>query len=1233
MVPSQSTVISSGPCIHQTNSRSYVDFITIRLSDNNNDNNNYFSKEWTVVVGDICAVACDQSKGHTTPFSVPWSAVQILSIYSTTSSATTPSTTTSASKKKKKKKEDESSVASSVLNTKKQQQPMYNMTIRWFYRYEELPEIVVDKLGSIALEEDTDTFTVYETNETQSDYPLDAILGKVVFQRPCIKNASPSSSSSTTTTTTSSVVHLTCHTYIDTETGEYKHVKKDWREYHLFHAIVPTAFTRGFCTEQDETLINATFAAFCGDRLNLSKNSTNEPYCEPAVTVKPTRDKKNKKTNDTNSTSSTAFDQVILEPSAFLYDATHGKKKQRYYSSVKIPISTQHCAPRVVSRKNSATTTTTSATTSQHHWKLQIGDIICLKTNSETIQPPACTTECRLARKKQSTSTPHNSNTSTALEVHQQPQQRRGKQKHFPFTVPWSYAQVLNIYQQEKSKETLVALEIRWFLRWSETSIQLDSNPFKMDNDNNREEIFESNIIACDIPVSQVLGHVQGWLGHHTEHGCSQFEGGVTSNGMVPTVQARCRFVLIGNNLDRIQPIFCGYLTPKQWLRFMRERGKDVSKLCQKDEKLAYAISFTVDPEPNWMDDDDDLKSAATNNSLLVCSRQDNKEYLSQYMVTPPWINYCNPDLVCHPRFRNNSTVQWNVAIGDVVACHLIPSQKQQYGSGRHIWYPYTVPWTPCQVLAIVRDRSVGHDDCQFEVRWFSRADELTHVPNHHMEMSRRLHLDLVYELTDSPTTMVHESSFLGPIIFLSIEQSGAQLSLPPSFMPLNIQLYGGTYNCRSEIHSPDTVAWSPLESVRRGIRETKTYGPTELNKLEILQQLEPSLTVEGEVRLPGRRGFPSDETPRKKPRRDLPFSNTPTSKDSSTLLTPEELTLDELRVWISEMPFHEDVSAKRSFYTELNVKPPYSDYSVLNRKANDEVVPDANIHWTVKLGDPVIVHWTTSAGKTYFDERGPQNAFFPFKVPWAVGEVTSIWMEHQNIDELPSKNGGSISPFDNRRGEVMIEIRWFYRENELPGAIRNRSLHRSAYSKQREEVLETDHVDETPATSLLAPVLLNPSPEEEEATKKHIGMPVVSFECRRMWSIYRKSLIPIGSMEGRVLRGRMNSQIFGKNKILQRALDEFLAGPSAPNNEDVALQINEPTWKSSFEKVIQRLALIDASEDGHERGAALVGREREQQTISSFLRTAIEGFDIESNAGGDAASSMLIGGPPGTGK
>ena len=64
----------------------------------------------------------------------------------------------------------------------------------------------------------------------------------------------------------------------------------------------------------------------------------------------------------------------------------------------------------------------------------------------------------------------------------------------------------------------------------------------------------------------------------------------------------------------------------------------------------------------------------------------------------------------------------------------------------------------------------------------------------------------------------------------------------------------------------------------------------------------------------------------------------------------------------------------------------------------------------------------------------------------------------------------------------------------------------------------------------------------------------------------------------------------------------------------------------------LQQVVALTGRELG-QRGFRTRGREREQQTISSFLRTAIEGFDIESNAGGDAASSMLIGGPPGTGK
>jgi DNA replication protein DnaC len=72
--------------------------------------------------------------------------------------------------------------------------------------------------------------------------------------------------------------------------------------------------------------------------------------------------------------------------------------------------------------------------------------------------------------------------------------------------------------------------------------------------------------------------------------------------------------------------------------------------------------------------------------------------------------------------------------------------------------------------------------------------------------------------------------------------------------------------------------------------------------------------------------------------------------------------------------------------------------------------------------------------------------------------------------------------------------------------------------------------------------------------------------------------------------------------------------------------------WKAAFQKVARKLCLAQVSEDAFDKGATLLGREREQQIITNFLRSAIRSTN-RSTWDGSKCPSMFIAGPPGTGK
>ena len=118
--------------------------------------------------------------------------------------------------------------------------------------------------------------------------------------------------------------------------------------------------------------------------------------------------------------------------------------------------------------------------------------------------------------------------------------------------------------------------------------------------------------------------------------------------------------------------------------------------------------------------------------------------------------------------------------------------------------------------------------------------------------------------------------------------------------------------------------------------------------------------------------------------------------------------------------------------------------------------------------------------------------------------------------------------------------------------------------------------------------------------------------------------MIPCGGLDGRVTRGKFHSKYIRDDAVLRE-----LIGPSNDNPQELVVQKSSSKskveWNEAFQLVIQKLSLTDASKESSE--SIMVGREREQEAIRSFLRDAICGGSDETG------SSMFVAGPPGVGK
>lgn len=313
---------------------------------------------------------------------------------------------------------------------------------------------------------------------------------------------------------------------------------------------------------------------------------------------------------------------------------------------------------------------------------------------------------------------------------------------------------------------------------------------------------------------------------------------------------------------------------------------------------------------------------------------------------------------------------------------------------------------------------------------------------------------------------------------------------------------------------------------------------------------------------------------------------------------------------WTTVPPLFVDHFDGIEYFSELEVNPPLESFSMefLSAAKNH-----AALTWTVRLGDPVIVHSNVCSGRASYvcsarfgtSRQKISPTHFPFGVPWAVGEVVTI-MRHQSADES---------------AEIKLEIRWLYRERELGSKVRR---HTEIHDFETEEVCESDHYDEIAPTSLLAPVRLYEEAQSLNDGMNYLQMPVIEFHCQRYWSVARKCLKPVGGLIGRIERGRLLSKVIGRNVALKTALSATKLQVADVLPIDVGNQI----WKESFAKVVKKLSLTDASKVAFENPDRLVGREKERKEIESFLMSSLSvEYDVEMKA------CLFIAGPPGTGK
>lgn len=344
--------------------------------------------------------------------------------------------------------------------------------------------------------------------------------------------------------------------------------------------------------------------------------------------------------------------------------------------------------------------------------------------------------------------------------------------------------------------------------------------------------------------------------------------------------------------------------------------------------------------------------------------------------------------------------------------------------------------------------------------------------------------------------------------------------------------------------------------------------------------------------------------------------------------------SLPDTKGWVNTLPFHVDVAALKAFYSEIYINTPFDSFMEPFDKNRNE----NNNEWKLSIGDTVAIHIEEDISNSRRNNRSNNNVMFPYEVPWWPGEIVAIYYNLENHnqalelrEQVVKKHNPSAVEMKKQYGNYTVEIRWFYRKQNIPG-VANVKSSAEVSNDSIEEIFETDCVDEIDIASLLGPVALFSDPRKEKSNiTLRSGIPVVNFFCHQLWSVQRKSLMPIGSADRRIERAMLYSRYMGRDSATRVAHRKF----NVLNSNEVANTSRSSDWKRSFQETFSKLTLAESSATGNKNEYNIIGREREREQISQFLRSAIQASNGKEII--DVMNSnmfvLFIGGAPGTGK
>lgn len=1188
--------------IHEIQGKEYYDAVSLSFD----------TGDLQLWVGDTVAISCNEAKKeeNATWFpwkdNEPWSAVQVMALYKTKSG-------------------------------------QYKMDVRWFWRYKEFHARYTKLFKDSIPTKNTLLFNSVVESNTLGTVPIHYVMGRVVLTSQVQRFSQFCNKTTTACHTPVPVVGLLCTGYFDfaSQPRVFKSVN-EWTGFPRSHSIYDIMVLRGFISiaeDQRKPLLDHFMDNFemrrYGDQESLATtnnnlksivkalksttlvasetgrckhlaSSTSRPRTTVASVVSNSSDyssvtdqnteaglsmKRKKRTitvsankrnrgnlsepavigDDMNTDEGGRDKQWSPQPliSPSVKEADKLKIGTNFYSVVTVPVYSNKCVSRFITKTHNET------------WKVTVGDVICVQ-RQETCPPRS---------------------------------RKQGQGIWHPFQVPWMCCQVLSIYTKAQG----VHLEVRWFPRVATVDRRVIQGLIENVPDN---ELLETFDVGVDISASTILGRVDLLLGHQAESGDPK-----NTSSTIPTVRLRCKN-LYYRDFNRIQPIFCGDTSPRMWHQRMLERGIKASpNIRREDLKSVVDLVVGLCEKVNSLFADLHTSGATDSEEhVSILWSSSDAELLLQAAISPPWHHYVDGDNVCHVDDRTGRV--WIIRVGDVLAASNEDANcPTAFSNTRHQWFPYTVKWRPCQVVSITRKDS----RLELEVKWLLRTSDIANKVEH----SHDTPYDFIYESSSPLLSVISCESLLGPLHVSPLQAA----SIPP-FLPSSIHVFGGLWSNEEKKAVMEQPPFAAM--VERSIQSCSTYD-ARVDKVSLLKQIVQVHVSNQSCAFSQSEGEPFASPPSflmncendkiklaitphtfvnqaRSIRSDVGIITEPSPSSDA-----ESLTGSSHRITTSVVPCHVDKSALRAYFTEMNIEPPFSHYTY--HTGNDGKA------WRVRVGDIVVLHYKHGAGKALFDVNHEQSsAHYPFTVPWAVAEIVAIWKTYERKSDLPLTD--RASQFRIQNGDLDLEIRWFWRKSELPGQTKPGASKKEAPSFC-DEIFETDHIDQCTAASVMAPAFVHFLPPSIVKPRYELGMPVLQFICNKFWSYRRKSIIPFNTSSGRMARARMYSICLSKNDVLKNVLE--LSDKNSMNSlstcdEKYYLDNACLPWKAAFQKVTGKLCLAQVSEDAFDKGGTLLGREREQQVITNFLRSAIRSTN-KSTWDGSKCPSMFIAGPPGTGK